>query len=75
MSKWFKVATQLMAALFFVAGAMFLPFGIWLGDGPNPIFGWAIFILSVGIPWTIGYLLLRIGLRRPGSGRMASNHE
>lgn len=75
MNKSTRIFIQVLAAVFFLMGGMFLPFGVWLGDGPNPIFGWAIFILSVGIPWTIGYLLLGIGLRRPGSGRMASNHE
>jgi hypothetical protein len=61
MNKWIRVSIQVLAVLFFLIGLMFLPFGVWLDDGPNPILNWILFILSVGTPWTIGYWLARIG--------------
>lgn len=64
MNKWIRVAVQVSAVLFFLIGVMFLPFGIWLDDGPNPILNWILFILSVGTPWAIGYWLARIGFRK-----------
>lgn len=69
MSKWLRVAARLFAALFFLLGAMFLPFYVWVspGQGSNPILGWVIFLfylLSILIPWAIAYWLVRYSLRR-----------
>jgi hypothetical protein len=64
MNKWIRVAVQVSAVLFFLIGVMFLPFAVWLDDGPNQIFGWILFILSVGTPWSIAYWLARIGFRQ-----------
>jgi hypothetical protein len=63
MNKWIRASIQVLAVLFFLIGLMFLPFGVWLDEGPNPIFSWTIFILSVGTPWAIGYWLARVGFR------------
>lgn len=61
MNKWFRVATQLLAALFFLVGAVFLPFGVWAsaGQGSNPLLGWGIYLSSVLIPWGIAGWLVR----------------
>ena len=69
MNKWMRVSIQVSAVLFLLIGVMFLPFGVWLDEGPNPISNWIIFILSVGIPWTIGYWLARVGFRPTGPVR------
>lgn len=65
MNKWFIVAVRLLAALFFIWGAMFLPFGVWAsaGQGSNTLLGWGIYLSSVLIPWVIGYWLLRLSMR------------
>ncbi len=65
MSKWFRVAARLFAALFFIWGAMFLPFGVWAsaGQGSNPLLSWGIYLASVLIPWAIGYWLARVSMR------------
>lgn len=59
-----RIFALVLAAAFFLVGVCILPFGIWVGDGPNPILGWVIFLLSVGIPWTIGVWLARIGIQK-----------
>lgn len=65
MSKWFRVSVRLFAALFFIWGAMFLPFGVWAsaGQGSNPLLGWGIYVSSVLIPWAIGFWLLRLSMK------------
>lgn len=64
MNKWFKVAVRLFAALFFIWGAMFLPFGVWAsaGQGSNPLLGWGIYLSIVLIPWAIGFWLVRLSM-------------
>ncbi len=64
MNKGIRVSIQVLAVLFFLIGVMFLPFGVWLDDGPNQILSWILFILSVGTPWSIAYWLARIGFRK-----------
>lgn len=61
--------------VFFLLGLMFLPLGAWIENVPNPFVDWTIFILSAGIPWTIGYWLMRIGFRSPRSDSMSSGHD
>ena len=65
MNKWFRVATQLLAAIFFLVGAMFLPFGVWAsaGQGSNPLLGWGIYLSSVLIPWGIAVWLVRLSMK------------
>lgn len=65
MNKWFSVATQLLAALFFLVGAMLLPFGVWASanQGSNPLLGWGIYLSSVLIPWAIGFWLVRVSMK------------
>lgn len=75
MNKWARVLIQVLAGVFFLIGLMFLPFGVWLDEGPNPIVNWTIFILSVGIPWAISYWLMRIGFQSPGNESMANEQD
>lgn len=65
MSKWFRVALRLFAALFFIWGAMFLPFGVWASanQGSNPLLGWGIYLASVLTPWGIAVWLVRLSMR------------
>ncbi len=65
MSKWIRVAVRLFATLFFIWGAMFLPFGVWAsaGQGSNPLLGWVIYLSSVLIPWAIGFWLVRLSMK------------
>jgi hypothetical protein len=65
MNKWFKVAVRLFAALLFIWGAMFLPFGVWASanQGSNPLLGWAIYLASVLTPWGIAVWLLRLSMK------------
>lgn len=65
MNKWFRVALRLFAALFFIWGAMFLPFGVWASanEGSNPLLGWGIYLASVLTPWAIGFWLVRVSMR------------
>jgi hypothetical protein len=63
MNKWFRVAVRLFAALFFIWGAMFLPFYVWVAAGPNLVLGWAVYLSSVLIPWAIAFWLLRLSMR------------
>lgn len=66
MNKWTKGFFQVAALAFFVLGSLFLPFGVWLGEGSGsiPALAWVIQIGSVLIPWTIGYWLAQIGFRK-----------
>ena len=63
MNKWFKVVTRLFAALFFIWGALFLPFYVWASPGPNPVLGWVMYLSSVFIPWAIAFWLFRVSMR------------
>jgi hypothetical protein len=65
MSKWFRVAVRLFAALLFIWGAMFLPFGVWasVNQGSNPLLGWGIYLASVLTPWGIAVWLVRLSMR------------
>jgi hypothetical protein len=66
MNKWARMMIQCLSGVFFLVGAMFLPFGVGLSgsQGSNPIVGWLIFLASVGIPWAIAVALARVSLRR-----------
>jgi hypothetical protein len=64
--KWIKVLMWLTAAVFFLLGAIYLPFVPWLSSnqGSNPVLGWVIYLASVGIPWAIAFAILRYSLQK-----------
>jgi surface polysaccharide O-acyltransferase-like enzyme len=60
-----QIFVRILAALFFLLGALFLPFGTWVwnGQGSNPAIGWLIYLSSVLIPWAIAFALIRLTRR------------
>lgn len=56
-----------LSLAFFLIGAMYLPFGVWVGEasGSQLWIGYVIFTLSVGIPWGLGFWFFRLALKRP----------
>lgn len=56
-----------LALAFFLIGAAYLPFGVWVGKGTGSQLwvGYVIFTLSVGIPWGLGFWLFRLAMKRP----------
>ena len=64
MNKWIKGFLQLASVGCFIWGAMFIPFGVWASgsQGSNPVVGWVIYLASILIPWSIGYMLARLSV-------------
>lgn len=56
-----------LALAFFLLGAAYLPFGVWVGKGTGSQLwvGYVIFTLSVGIPWGLGFWFFRLAMKRP----------
>lgn len=55
-----------LALAFFLIGAAYLPFGVWVGKGTGSQLwvGYVIFTLSVGIPWGLGFWFFRLAMNR-----------
>jgi hypothetical protein len=56
----------LTAAIFFSLGAIAAPYGPWLSSNQssNPIFDWAIYLATVGIPIAIAVAIARYSLKK-----------
>ena len=56
-----------LALAFFLIGVAYLPFGVWVGKGTDSQLwvGYVIFVLSVGIPWGLGFWFFRLAMKRP----------
>ena len=68
MNKRKRIFLRLLAAVFFILGALVLPFGVWtvddLSESSNPALDWTWSIANVAIPWLISIALVRRSMRK-----------